>query len=426
MNGQLVPNTLGFPGVSSSMNTQVVFPRDLVLIHACTLHPDLDKFMITMGLYVIQCQNENELAQNLKTQRVFFVISNDNRVMKRFSIYFNQTQKLPLCVNSTLVTEQWMKYHYANFVTQIYFYERHEPFYFLTNFFNAPFIDKNQRKWPTSEHFFQAQKFKWHPQTMEYIRDQLRHPRAVVEFAQKNFTDPQLISQWRNGESERVMKEAVYQKFSQNDDLKSILLDTGNAILIEHTVNDNFWGDGGDGSGQNKLGIILMQVRQELRSAPPYRSDQNFPTAQTYQMSNTNCQMNQTGQYPINSPGIQPFIHLNPSNQVTQPFQRDPNVQLSSFPTSDSFSSRPVDDARNDLFSQRVGEDEIPTIEDVIKSLKLHCKDNLRKRARNESDQMVVHKIDQIVKNMDNDSTIDQRVKELVYALEDLKIPFNH
>jgi hypothetical protein len=45
-----------------------------------------------------------------------------------------------------------------------------------------------------------------------------------------------------------------------------MLLDTGNAILVEHTDNDNFWGDGGDGRGQNKLGHILMRVRDEIRN----------------------------------------------------------------------------------------------------------------------------------------------------------------
>ncbi|MEO5928954.1 MAG: NADAR domain-containing protein, partial [Candidatus Kapaibacterium sp.] len=43
------------------------------------------------------------------------------------------------------------------------------------------------------------------------------------------------------------------------------LLDTGNAEIIEHTKRDTYWGDGGDGSGRNMLGLILMRVRDELR-----------------------------------------------------------------------------------------------------------------------------------------------------------------
>lgn len=45
--------------------------------------------------------------------------------------------------------------------------------------------------------------------------------------------------------------------------MKEILLSTGNAILVEHTEKDNYWGDGGDGSGKNRLGKILMKVRDE-------------------------------------------------------------------------------------------------------------------------------------------------------------------
>ena len=35
--------------------------------------------------------------------------------------------------------------------------------------------------------------------------------------------------------------------------------------IMEHTEKDAYWGDGGDGSGKNMLGRILMEVRDELR-----------------------------------------------------------------------------------------------------------------------------------------------------------------
>ena len=44
-----------------------------------------------------------------------------------------------------------------------------------------------------------------------------------------------------------------------------MLLGTGEATLVEHTSNDAYWGDGGDGSGKNMLGQILMKIRDELR-----------------------------------------------------------------------------------------------------------------------------------------------------------------
>jgi len=47
-----------------------------------------------------------------------------------------------------------------------------------------------------------------------------------------------------------------------------IVLDTGDAMLVEHTDQDELWGDGGDGSGRNELGRIVMAVRDRLREQP--------------------------------------------------------------------------------------------------------------------------------------------------------------
>ncbi len=69
-----------------------------------------------------------------------------------------------------------------------------------------------------------------------------------------------------DGMKEEVMYIAVRAKFTQHDDLKATLLGTGDAKLVEHTANDSYWGDGGDGTGKNRLGHILMRVRAELRA----------------------------------------------------------------------------------------------------------------------------------------------------------------
>jgi predicted NAD-dependent protein-ADP-ribosyltransferase YbiA (DUF1768 family) len=39
----------------------------------------------------------------------------------------------------------------------------------------------------------------------------------------------------------------------------------GDALLVEHTRKDSYWGEGGDGRGRNMLGQILSGVREELR-----------------------------------------------------------------------------------------------------------------------------------------------------------------
>ena len=61
------------------------------------------------------------------------------------------------------------------------------------------------------------------------------------------------------------MRQAVMAKFTQDDELKKTLLATGDSKLVEHTANDSYWGDGGDGTGKNMLGRILMETREKLK-----------------------------------------------------------------------------------------------------------------------------------------------------------------
>lgn len=62
------------------------------------------------------------------------------------------------------------------------------------------------------------------------------------------------------------MREALVAKVEQHAVIKSILLSTGDCILVEHTANDAYWGDGGDGQGGNMLGKLLMEIRDGLES----------------------------------------------------------------------------------------------------------------------------------------------------------------
>lgn len=63
----------------------------------------------------------------------------------------------------------------------------------------------------------------------------------------------------------QVMKECVTAKFLQHPVLRKQLMDTGTEILIEDSPVDWYWGCGKDGTGQNVLGQVLMEVRTELK-----------------------------------------------------------------------------------------------------------------------------------------------------------------
>ena len=63
----------------------------------------------------------------------------------------------------------------------------------------------------------------------------------------------------------QVMRDIVAAKFTQNPDLTALLLQTGDGILVEvNTWGDHFWGVCGE-VGENRLGLILMEVRESLK-----------------------------------------------------------------------------------------------------------------------------------------------------------------
>jgi hypothetical protein len=73
--------------------------------------------------------------------------------------------------------------------------------------------------------------------------------------------------EWKEVKVQR-MKDVALAKFSQHPSLAEQLLGTGDAILIEDSQVDAFWGIGKKGNGQNMLGKILMETREMLRSGP--------------------------------------------------------------------------------------------------------------------------------------------------------------
>ena len=144
---------------------------------------------------------------------------------------------------------------------EIKFYKVNDDYGFMSNFAPYPFSDGG-KIWPTSEHYFQAQKFLV-PQIQEKIRQIVSPMDAALEG--RNRQNP-LRPDWEEVK-DKVMLQALRMKFSQNTEIAKGLVATGDAILIEHTRNDGYWADGGDGSGKNKLGLLLMQVREDLKNS---------------------------------------------------------------------------------------------------------------------------------------------------------------
>ncbi|MEO8697938.1 MAG: NADAR domain-containing protein [Acidimicrobiales bacterium] len=143
-------------------------------------------------------------------------------------------------------------------VDVIRFYEKDDPYFEFTNFAHYP-VTIDGVEWPTSEHYYQAQKFS-DPLRREQIRA-ASGPGA----AQKLGQSPRGRRPDWNQLRLEVMREALIAKFTQHVELRTLLLDTGDAHLIEASTKDRFFGEGKDGTGKNHLGLLLEEVRDLLR-----------------------------------------------------------------------------------------------------------------------------------------------------------------
>jgi ribA/ribD-fused uncharacterized protein len=144
----------------------------------------------------------------------------------------------------------------------IYFYgTREEPYGCFSNFSRHGF-ELDGLYWPTSEHYFQAQKFAGTPH-LEAVR-RAPTPKVAAEIG-RDRSRP-LRADWEQVKDD-VMRRAVRRKFEVHADLRALLLDTGDEPIVENAPHDYYWGCGADGSGKNMLGTILMEVRDSLRAA---------------------------------------------------------------------------------------------------------------------------------------------------------------
>ena len=131
---------------------------------------------------------------------------------------------------------------------------------YLSNFYAAAFT-LDDHTWSTVEHYFQAQKFVGTPWA-DTIR-QAETPRAAKELGQS--TEHPLRPDW-DEIKQRVMLRALVAKFVQNPELARRLLAT-RYRMVEASPDDNWWGEGPSGTGQNRLGRLLMALRFELPEA---------------------------------------------------------------------------------------------------------------------------------------------------------------
>ncbi len=147
-------------------------------------------------------------------------------------------------------------------IDTIRFYYEYEAHGYLSNFYASPVVVDGV-EWPTTEHYYQACKT-LDPAYAERIRQA-----ATADEAKRLGNDAAcpLRADWADARID-AMRRALAAKFAQHGDLREQLLATGDAVLLEDSKKDAFWGAGPDGSGLSMLGRLLMELRGRLRAQP--------------------------------------------------------------------------------------------------------------------------------------------------------------
>lgn len=154
-------------------------------------------------------------------------------------------------------------------------------------FWSGPFSNWHPSKFSMKNSKLQVIKFNRAEQAMMYFKAELFGDEDSMGKIMRT-NDPSLqkkIGRAVANYDEEVWKEKRYnivfqllvEKFKQNSDLKSILLNTGDKCIVECSPYDKIWGigmgvdqypeilDKSNWKGENLLGEILMNVRSWLR-----------------------------------------------------------------------------------------------------------------------------------------------------------------
>lgn len=129
-----------------------------------------------------------------------------------------------------------------------------DEYSFLSNFYPS-IVEFEGHVYPTVENAYQAAKCENINDRKQFLNIKPGHAKRLgAKIKRKNWFDINI----------EIMKQLLTKKFSDQK-LREKLLATGNNELIEgNNWNDIFWGVC-NGIGENHLGKLLMQVREELK-----------------------------------------------------------------------------------------------------------------------------------------------------------------
>jgi len=148
---------------------------------------------------------------------------------------------------------------------------------FLANFYKKIFIAEGI-KWRTSEHYYQYKKMKFLQDIGEPITDEILQSLIDAKTARDvkriGHIKCNNIDKWDEVKVDAMM-DVLRAKFTYDRFIR-MLLETEDAILVESSYYDTFWGNGGySKNGLNMLGKCLMRIRAELKQATTEQAEQS-------------------------------------------------------------------------------------------------------------------------------------------------------
>ncbi len=136
-------------------------------------------------------------------------------------------------------------------------------------FFTAPFLPFDNfsahqveiwgRLFPTAEHAFQWKKFE---SSCPLVAEKIYAAKSPWAVKQVSSQSKGRRSDWGTIKLS-VMEDILRAKVIQHVDVGDMLLGTVGKTIIENSPVDSYWGCGPNGTGENRLGKILMKIRDD-------------------------------------------------------------------------------------------------------------------------------------------------------------------
>lgn len=135
----------------------------------------------------------------------------------------------------------------------------YEGEYYLLSNFSAHRVFFEGAEYMTAEHAYQAAKFQ-DPSMRQKIKDA---PSAYLarEWAQTKEGRVEGFEEKKIG----IIKSIMKAKTEQHADVREKLSGTGEAVLEKNHPSDSYWGTGADGKGENVMGKLWMEIRNEMK-----------------------------------------------------------------------------------------------------------------------------------------------------------------